>query len=153
MVRAAEGPPEDVDLLRHVAQCDACRAMLEDQKAVRYLLSTFALDPVAPGFARRVRARIGHRASPFEWTDWKSWTLRLAPLAVGLAVVAVLRFQRVPGPSLEAVMEQWMTDRGHVPVIGLFWHDAPQGVLLEAVLEGHPDVAMRSYFIEGKDDH
>ena len=153
MARAAEGPAEDADVLGHVEHCNGCRAMLEDHMTVRYLLSTHAVDAVAPGFAGRVRARIAPRASPFGWTDWKSWTLRLAPVAVGLAVVALVRLQRVPVPSLEAVMEHWMTGRRHVPVIGLFWHDAPQGVLLEAVLEGQPDVAMRSYFTEGQDDH
>jgi hypothetical protein len=150
---AVDGTPGEAALLDHTRECDACKATLEDHATIRYLLNDFAYDPQPALFSRRVRARIERRASLLGWADWKSWTLRLAPAAVGLVVFAGLWLHRIQPAALETVMEQWMGVRGQTPAIGLFWHDAPQDVLLEAVLEGRPDAAMRSYYIEGIHDH
>jgi hypothetical protein len=150
---AVDGPPGESALLDHARQCDVCKAVLEEHATIRYLLSDFTDDPLPPAFSRRVRSRIERRASPLGWTDWKSWTLRLAPAAVGLVVFAGLWFHRMQPAALETMMEQWMGVQEQTPAIGLFWHDAPREVLLEAVLEGRPDAAMRSYYIEGTHDH
>lgn len=154
IARAAEGVVTDADFRRHIADCESCRAILEDQVTVRYLLSALPAETVPVDFATHVTARLEPRALLLDWTDWKSWTLRLAPLAAGLAVIAAIWSARPPttSHSLESVMETWLAVRGQIPATGLFWHDAPHDSLLEAVLDGEPDSAMDTYYSEGPND-
>jgi anti-sigma factor RsiW len=82
-------------LSAHVAQCDGCRRTLAAQQAVKQALAGLPLLSVSGDFASRVRERVSAR-----WIDvfnWRGWTLRLAPVAVLLALLAVLP---VPGRSV-----------------------------------------------------
>ena len=90
-------------------------------------------------------ARIEHPACLLERMDWKPWTLRLAPVAAGLLLFARLSVQQTPAFSLETLMDHWMDVRGQVPATGLFWRGAPDEILFEAVLDGHPEAAMGDY--------
>jgi hypothetical protein len=150
--RAADGSVMDADFWRHLERCSVCSTILEDHATVSYLLTTCAPRPVPPGFSRRVRLRIALRTSLLEWTDWKSWTLRLAPLAAGLAVAAIVWLWPAAPRSLEAVMRNWTDVRGQTPVTALFWHDVPDDVLLQAVLDGRPEASMRHYYTQDRYD-
>jgi hypothetical protein len=150
--RAADGAVMDADFSRHLDACDVCSGILEEHATVSYMLTTCAPRPAPPGFASRVRGRIEARASLLEWTDWKTWTLRLAPLAAGLAVGAALWMAPAPQWSLWRLMDEWTDVRGRAPVTALFWHDVPDDVLLQAVLDGRPEAAMRHYYVQDRHD-
>jgi anti-sigma factor RsiW len=82
--------PRQAMLDAHLEVCAACRMSLDDQIAVRAWL-TKTPDAVVPeGFRDRVRARIAEDEGVFGVADFRLWTLRLAPLAALLAVVAWL---------------------------------------------------------------
>jgi hypothetical protein len=146
--RAADGSGMDADFWRHLDTCDSCSGMLEEHATVSYMLTTCAPRPAPSGFASGVRGRIEARASFLEWTDWKAWTLRLAPLAGGLALAAALWMAPTPRWSLWHLMDEWTGVRGRAPVTALFWHDAPDDVLLQAVLDGRSEAAMRHYYAQ-----
>jgi hypothetical protein len=150
--RAADGAVMDREFWRHLECCAGCSTMLEDHATVSYLLTTFVPRPVPGDFSRRVRRRLESRASLLEWTDWKAWTLRLTPLAAGLVLIAILWLGPQPAGNLETMMHQWTEVRGQMPVTALFWHDVPDDVLLQAVLDGRPEAAMRHY-TQGRHDH
>jgi anti-sigma factor RsiW len=80
-------------LSAHVASCESCRRTLTAQRAVRQALADLPMAAVSADFAARVRERVAAR-----WVDvfdFRVWTLRLAPVAALLALLAVL-----PAPGL-----------------------------------------------------
>lgn len=64
----------------------------QDQEIVAGILGSLPPLEVSPGFLARVNARIDaeHDAGWFGLADFRVWTLRLAPLAAALALIAVL---------------------------------------------------------------
>jgi hypothetical protein len=62
----------------------------EDQSLVRSVLASLPPPDVPADFVARVNARIDETAGWFGLADFRVWTLRLAPLAAGLALIAVL---------------------------------------------------------------
>src|SRR5689334_13957588 len=83
----------------HVRICPRCRAAFADQRVVRTILSSEPLVQAPPDFLARVNAGIDETAGWFGLTDFRRWTLRIAPAAAALALVGVLGL----GQSL------WMT--------------------------------------------
>jgi hypothetical protein len=153
VARATDGSAAEAEFWHHLNGCVVCSTTLEEQTTVSYLLQDLAAVCVPPDFSTRVRARIADRASLLAWTDWKSWTLRLAPLAVGLLLIAGTEIGRAPSRDFDSLIEQWLAVRGHLPATALFWHDAPDEILLEAVIDGRPEAAMRNYYVQGPHDH
>lgn len=109
-------------LAAHVAGCPACRRALEEQKAVKQLLATLPAVEVSADFAARVRQRIARSVGWWEFADWRIWTLRLAPVAALLALLAWVPFggdtttstpsatpSATPAATLASVMEAWAT--------------------------------------------
>jgi anti-sigma factor RsiW len=75
-------------LSAHVVSCESCRRTLAAQRAVRQALAELPMASVTADFAARVRERVSAR-----WVDvfdFRVWTLRLAPVAALLALLAVL---------------------------------------------------------------
>jgi anti-sigma factor RsiW len=104
MLRSVEGDLDaaDRDLVTHLAGCPACAQALAVQVAVKRALADLPLAEVSTDFAARVRARV----APPQWLDafnWQGWTIRLAPVAVLLALLAVLPAQR--GSSTDATTQ------------------------------------------------
>src|SRR5438128_12344305 len=62
----------------------------EDQTLVSSVLASMPKPDVPADFVARVNARIDETAGWFGLADFRVWTLRLAPLAAGLALIAVL---------------------------------------------------------------
>ena len=62
----------------------------EDQALIAAALASMPPPDVAADFVSRVNARIDETEGWFGVADFRAWTLRLAPLAAGLALIAVL---------------------------------------------------------------
>lgn len=62
----------------------------EDQARVAALLASMSPPDVPADFVARVNARIDETEGWFGVADFRAWTLRLAPLAAGLGLIAVL---------------------------------------------------------------
>lgn len=74
----------------HLAECEACRRALADQRRV---FETLAATPMAKpdaDFAARVNARIDDSEGWLGLADFRAWTLRLAPVAAAVALMAIL---------------------------------------------------------------
>jgi len=88
---AAEGTLDEAARARldaHVARCAGCRDALAGQVFVRAALGELAFAPVSPGFAARVRQRVEPRSWWLTIVNWRAWTLRLAPVAALLCLLA-----------------------------------------------------------------
>lgn len=132
------------ELDRHIGVCAACRAALEEQRAVAGLLRGRLETMPQPGLVARVSARIdresgGRRAEAAGWlglANWRAWTVGLAPLAAALIVVAYIDM-RSPASSgttrtVAASFEELTT--GSVPAA--LQPSATGDALIEAVLTG-----------------
>ena len=104
LARAADGTlaaERTRTLARHLDGCAACGDALDTQRAMRDVLAGRPEAPVPLGFATRVMANLPKRAlASAGWLDalnWRTWTLRLAPLAGALFVGAGLGL----GPTSE----------------------------------------------------
>lgn len=90
--------PQALDaLVEHLEQCDACRFEAEMQRAMQQIVASRPDEPLPDGLAKRIAERLDRegpivRRTP---TDWRRLTLRLAPAAAALIVLAVLA--RRPG--------------------------------------------------------
>jgi len=73
----------------HLAGCEACRAALADQRLVAGVLrARLPLQPSA-AFAATLAARLDEASGWLGLLDWRTWTFRLAPVAMALSLVAV----------------------------------------------------------------
>jgi hypothetical protein len=62
----------------------------DDQTLVASILASMPPPEVPADFLSRVNARLDETAGWFGLADFRTWTLRLAPAAAGLALIAVL---------------------------------------------------------------
>lgn len=130
------------DLSAHIDCCANCRETLQEQQQVSRLLTAMGSDPVPADFVANVRARIDSLASLFNIADWRRWTLRLAPLAVGLVLLAGSSMDRTSGTrmSLETVMQQWTASEEERS--SALYRDASTDMLLYLLLEGERPLSL-----------
>lgn len=77
-------------LAEHLKLCPSCRAEAETQILVRRVLAARPDERLPSGFAARLSARLdAERASNWlEVADWKTWSIRLLPIAAGMLLFA-----------------------------------------------------------------
>jgi hypothetical protein len=151
IVRAADGaldPADRVLLEEHATSCAGCGKALAEQEMVRSVLGELPFHDVSPGFAARVRARIEPRPGVFGLVNWRAWSLRLAPVAALLALLAWAPWPSESTWTLAAAEQAWAsgiaveTDdapiRAAVPGAILFDDTLDSYDLLVAALEAQP---------------
>jgi anti-sigma factor RsiW len=109
---AVDGTLDEAGLARlseHVERCSDCREGLAAQRSVRVALAGVGFAPVSPGFALRVRELIAPKPSWLDLTNWRAWTLRLAPVAVLLCLLAWWPSSRdtASAAPLSSVVRSW----------------------------------------------
>lgn len=95
IARRADAPETlDATILRavdsHVAGCAACRAVLDEQRAVAGMLRMRPANDVSVRFGAQLSARLEDASGWFGIADWRRWTLRLTPIAAALALATYL---------------------------------------------------------------
>ena len=138
--------PAGVERLEaHLDGCAACREAAVGQEDVAAILS--ARPDAAPplGFATRVMAHLDSSPTWLDVIDWRRWTVRLAPAAAALLVVAAVGLGPAEaGEPIEFsdLVTDWVgaDDAAALPAFGLLWQDeVTDDTLLEAVLTANPD--------------
>lgn len=129
---------------QHLEHCEACREIVEAQRRVSAILAARPLAEAPWGFSNRVMARLATAPGWVEVLNWRAWTVRLAPVAAGLVVVATLGF----GPTEAAapiefsdLVTDWVAedDAATLPAFSLLWQEeVTDDTLLEAVLTADP---------------
>ena len=132
-------------LSTHLVACTECQGVAHDQRMVAEILASRPDAQVSPGFADRVVSALDAQESWVLLADWRRWTLRLAPVAAGLALAAVLvpsTMIEASGPQLEQVTETLaLGDReGETTMASLFWQpDVDPDTLLVVAVTGSAD--------------
>jgi putative zinc finger protein len=92
-------PKSELELLAHVAECEACREAYDHAEAVRSLVDrgveTLVAGEPSPQFMARLRARISTEAAPkhWSWDAWRIWepaTQRRLSYAAGAVLLATI---------------------------------------------------------------
>ena len=148
VIARAAGPldPAGVERLEaHLDGCPACREAAAAQRDVAAVLSARP-DGVPPlAFATRVMAHLDDPPTWLDVIDWRRWTVRLAPVAAALLVVAVVGLG--PAEAVEPIefsdlVTDWVgvDDAAGPPAFSLLWQEeVTVDTLLEAVLTASPD--------------
>jgi predicted anti-sigma-YlaC factor YlaD len=92
-VEGVVDPASRARLEAHAATCAGCRRALDEQAAVKRMLADLSPVEVSRGFAARVRERVEQRPWWMPAGNWRLWTLRLAPIAALLTMLAWVPLQ------------------------------------------------------------
>ena len=129
----------------HLDGCPACREAVAGQEEVAAVLSARPVAEPPFGFATRVMA---HLDGPPTWLDvinWRRWTVRLAPVAAALLVVAGVGLgptEAVEPIEFSDLVTDWVgaAEAAESPALSLLWQEeVSDDTLLEAVLTSGPD--------------
>ena len=156
LVQAAEDRLDELSaadrdtLLAHLATCAECRLALEEQRAVKEVLTARADAAVPPGFATRVVSSVDVGVAWVDMLRWRTWSYRLVPVATGLLVFGLVtaRSTLEPGESVElseladawAFGEESADTRAAFTLLGQ--EDVSGDVLLDTILSAEPDEAL-----------
>jgi hypothetical protein len=129
----------EADLDAHLEACGSCREALGTQRAVAAGLRSRPADRVSPMFARRLRERLDRVDRDEGWlgiADWRAWTVRLAPVAIVLALAAVLTTGQTGAAPLS--LEEWaVSNTESSSVATLLWDDeVTSAAVVEQMLTG-----------------
>ena len=139
--------PDQERLTTHLAACAECRRAVDDQRAVRSVL-TARVDAEPPSdLASRVLSQVNTGASWTELFRWRTWTLRLAPVAAALVLWAVTigggASESSQSVGLSDITESWAFTEPEIdarPAFTLLGQDdVSGGELLDAFLSAEPD--------------
>jgi anti-sigma factor RsiW len=130
-------PDRMAQVTAHVASCAACRAALDDQRAVRAVLGSRPAAPAPADFVARVNGRIDEEAGWFGLADFRQWTLRLAPAAIVLAILALVGSANQPADSDSSDSQPTVSGASFSPASADDWQrDVSADALLDAALNG-----------------
>jgi anti-sigma factor RsiW len=152
LLREAEGRLNEalrLELEAHLTGCAACREALAAQRDVAAALGSRPDAPPPARFAARVAESIREESSWFAVADWRWLSVRVAPVAAALLIVAaILVGQRQPQApqriSLAKVVETWAAGDGErVPAPAILWQaNVSDDSLLLTVLAAQPDATI-----------
>ena len=94
VVDATIQPSDRAALDAHVESCDTCRRSVAGQQAVATVLQSRQPSAVPSGFAARVATRLAHESGWLGLAEWRTWTLRLAPVMAAVAIAVALTIGR-----------------------------------------------------------
>ena len=146
----ALAPERRAALDTHLATCDACRALLAEQREARAWLMRRPIVPVRDLSADIRRTLEAERP----WIDrlninWRMWSLRVAPVAAALAVVAVMLVRSVDGSLIGTAASDASTTAAtetSASVASALWSDeVSEETLLNLFLRASPEDALSNY--------
>ncbi len=137
------------DLDEHLRGCVECRRAADAQAEVANVLAGRVDAGVSPSFAARLAGRLEEESGWFGLADWRWLSVRLAPIAAILLIVAGLVIERQsaqssPAPSLSALVDTGGADAsGEVPVSAVLWQQqANEDAVVLTVLTAPPDATI-----------
>ncbi len=136
------GDEEKRCLERHLALCESCRQTQRAQSLVAGVLSERS-----SVFTEKVMASLRPAPSWLELLNWRVWTLRFAPAAAALMLVAALGIGTTDAAEpleFSDLVAAWVVDEGieASPAFRLLWQqEVTVDTLLEAILTASSEEA------------
>lgn len=134
----------------HLVICDACRTLLAAQREARAALMARPIVAV-----RDLSAQIRHTLeAERSWIDrlninWRVWSLRVAPVAAALGIVAVVLVRSVDATSVPTTVADatvTTTSDASASVVSALWTgEVSDDALFNLFLSASPDDALSNY--------
>lgn len=136
-------PAQRAELDAHLLTCDACRARLAEQRDARAILMARAVLPVRD-LSAGIRSLL---EAERPWIDrlninWRVWSLRVAPVAAALAIVAVMLVRAVDTASTSDATVAATTESSSSVASALWNGEASDDTLLTVLLHASPEEAL-----------
>jgi len=133
----------------HLAACDSCRALFDAQREARAVLLGRPIVPIRD-LSAQIRATLDAERP---WIDrlninWRAWSLRVAPVAAALVVVAVMLVRTVDtntGTSVTTNETSVAADATASVASALWSGDVSEDTLFNLFLRARPDDALANY--------
>lgn len=152
LLRLADGASDDppgmddasfAAATRHLADCAACRDAVGTQRSIHAALAAQPIVPVRD-LSAAIRATLEAETPWLERLNWRRLTLRLAPVAAALALMAILLVETgTPAPAAKAQTTNSPT--AHTVATALFSGDVNEDQLLSLFLSARPDESLATY--------
>jgi putative zinc finger protein len=139
---AALAAVERQQLELHLASCEACRLVVDDQRHVARVLHARPQAHVPPAFAARLSKRLDSEPQGFlALANWRAWTVTVSPVAAALLLVAWVGLSGTatqPDRSTAATdtFTTWTEATATGDAAAVFLQPATGDGLVEAVLTG-----------------
>lgn len=148
IVRAADGslePAAQARLDAHLASCAACRDELDAQLIARRALAARPIRPVRD-LSAAVRATLESERPWVERLNWRRLSLRVAPVAAALTVVALLLIRTADVSTGSAATATTPgASQGHSVASALWSGEVSDEQLLDLFLKARPDDPLSTY--------
>jgi hypothetical protein len=127
----------------HLAACAVCREAVETQ---RLMHATLAAQPIVPvrDLSAAIRATLEAETPWLERLNWRRLTLRLAPVAAALALMAILLVE-TGTPQTPPASASTPAATAHTVATALFSGDVNEDQLLSLFLSARPDESLATY--------
>lgn len=151
-VRAADGSLEtnERDVMAHLASCDACRDQLDAQTVARRVLVARPIAPVRD-LSAAIRATLENERPWIERLNWRRLSLRVAPIAAALTLVALIIVQAADPAAVRTAdtsITSADTSTSDPTVASALWSgEVDDDQLLTLFLTAHPDDALSTYVV------
>lgn len=154
LLRLADGASDDppgmddasfAAATRHLADCAACRDAVETQRSIHAALAAQPIVPVRD-LSAAIRATLEAETPWLERLNWRRLTLRLAPVAAALALMAILLVETgAPQAPAATTSASAGTATAHTVATALFSGDVNEDQLLSLFLSARPDESLATY--------
>lgn len=151
IVRAADGslePAAQARLDAHLASCATCREELDTQLIARRALVARPIRPVRD-LSATVRATLESERPWIERLNWRRLSLRVAPVAAALTLVALLLIRTADvstgTASTAATAATPGASQGHSVASVLWSGEVSDEQLLDLFLKARPDDPLSTY--------
>jgi hypothetical protein len=169
LLRVADGASDDPSGMddasfaaatRHLADCAACRDAVETQRSIHAALAAQPIVPVRD-LSAAIRATLEAETPWLERLNWRRLTLRMAPVAAAITLMALLLVQtaqttqpQVPEaadastsapPVTGAAGTTVLRASSHTVSSALFSGDVNEDQLLSLFLSARPDESLATY--------
>jgi len=148
--RAADDSLEnnERDVMAHLASCDVCRDQLEAQTVARRVLVARPITPVRD-LSAAIRASLENERPWIERLNWRRLSLRVAPIAAALTLVALIIVQAADPAAVRTAdtsITSADTSTSDPTVASALWSgEVDDDQLLSLFLNAHPDDALSTY--------
>jgi Putative zinc-finger len=103
----APTPGERAAFEAHLASCAGCRSALEEQRLVAGILRSRPPLGLSATFVARLASRLDETSGWLGILDWRTWTFRLAPVALALAIASLFGGSAPTTETSTATLDTW----------------------------------------------
>lgn len=145
-VRGADGSLDDAELATvgaHLQSCAECRDQLDAQSVARRVLVARPIEPVRD-LSAAIRSTLDAERPWIERLNWRRLSLRMAPVAAALSLVALFVVRAADSADTTAAAGDSATAE-HTVASALWSGEVTDDQLLSLFLSAHPDDALSAY--------